>query len=144
MKELPSPHYSAAMNNQQRRFEDINQEYPEWKEYVKFGYFSGLMDNLRDMDIDQYRRIWNFAKHDEDLLDGLLHLKWAFKIEGIMSGERMKYWSLDEFKEWAGNFIATKEKAILPISLNDLAGLEGFYEGYLNLKIKYLKQLNFS
>ena len=68
------------------------------------------MDNLRDMDIGQYRRIWNFAKHDEDLLDGLFHLKWAFKIEEIKAGERLKYWTLVEFKEWAGKFIETKER----------------------------------
>jgi hypothetical protein len=122
MKESPPNGYLAVMPNQQARFEKIIQNYPEYKDYVQFGYFSGFHDNLRRMDGDQYKRIWDFAIKDEDYLDALLHLKWAFKLEGIEEGKMLDKnwkttnlladWSLNDFKLWAEKFIETKEKKL--------------------------------
>jgi len=133
MKELPSPFYACAMNNQQKRFEDIIREEPEWKEYVNFGFFCVPNDNLGQMvDLDQYGKIWHYAQKNEDYHDAFLHLKRAFKVKGIGKEEmkKLRHWSLNDFKMWSNKFIEEKEKKSLPVfSLQDLWGLEGFYEG---------------
>ena len=112
----------------------ILREKPDWKEFVRCGYFTDLTDKLMAMDVEKYKKIWQFAKKEENFLDAFLHLKRSFKLEGIDENydkAKLRRWSLAEFKSWANNFIETKEKKdFFPVSLMDLSGLDGFYEGF--------------
>ena len=102
LKELPSPHYLAAMNNQQRRFEEILLRHPEWKEFVHYGFFCEPIDNLYNMNSEYYNKIWQFAIKDEAYLDAFLHLKKAIGINelgrGMEARNKLKYWNLNDFK----------------------------------------------
>lgn len=133
---MPAPLYYAAYGygEKHKRFEKILREKPDWKEFVQCGYFTDLTDKLMAMDIEKYKKIWQFANKEENFLDAFLHLKRSFKIEGIdekYDKAKLRRWSLTEFKSWANNFIEAKKKNdFFPIFLNDLSGLEGFYEGF--------------
>jgi hypothetical protein len=119
LKEMPSPHYLSGMNNQQIRFEDIIRKHPEWKQYVEYGFFSEPIDNLGHMGSEPYNKIWQLAQKENDYLDAFLHLKRAIKIKGIGIGKeeknKLKNWSLNDFKMWVNKFIEEEGIQSLPI-----------------------------
>lgn len=131
LKELPSQIYYACFE-QEYRFQHLIKRHHEWNELVKCGYFSSTADAWQFMDIDKYRKIWSFVSKNENFLDGFLHLKRAFKIEGIeqKEWENLRHWSFDQFKAWIANYAEKKEKnEFVPNFLKDLSGMFGFHKG---------------